>query len=591
MNEIEEIKEKIDIVDFISGYLTLRKTGINYKAPCPFHQEKTPSFMVNPERKIFKCFGCGESGDIFSFLMKMEGLNFRESLEMLASRAGINLQMQKKSNIEYQKERNTKTRLFEINDWAKRVFHEILLNHKIAQKARDYLHERCINKDMIETFKIGYAPTKTILGAYLIKKGYRSDEIRQAGSPDKFRDRIIFPIVDLINNIVGFTGRSLDNNIQPKYYNTPETLIFHKSKVLYGLNLAKAEIKKQKKTILVEGQTDVVLSHQVGITNVVASSGTALTPDHLKIISRYSSRIDFCFDNDQAGFNACQKAMAMAYDLDLAPYVITIPTDYKDVGEIIEKKPKLWLEISKISQPAFEWLIEKKFTNLGKHSEISQRQEITKELISIFVHIADPVEQKHYKKILAQKLGVSERIIQETIDIFTNKQKNKNPENKRTEKPEESKLGVEEILIGLLFVYPNNIKQVINNLDFQDFIENSNMATIYKSLESCYTTIGDENNHKIYNNKNIEICLKKKISSDLYQEVSFLVIRTLERTKNYSKEEIQEEIFDCMVRIKNEKKETMKLGYAQAIAQAEAEGNREKLKKLIANFQKEISKK
>lgn len=589
-NEVDEIKERIDIVEFIRGYLELRKSGINYKALCPFHQEKTPSFMVNPERKMFRCFGCNEGGDIFTFLMKMEGLNFPESLEMLAARAGVTLSKQRKSPVEYQKEKDIKTRLFEINDWSAKVFHELLTNHKAGQMARDYLDGRCINKKTIEKWQIGYAPQRLILTAYLTKKHYNISDIKKAGSPDRFRQRIIFPIWDVMDNIVGFTGRALEKEQEPKYYNTPESPIFHKSKVLYGLNFAKAEIRNKKQAVLVEGQTDVVLSHQAGAENVVASSGTALTEDHLKILARYTPNIAFCFDNDEAGFTACKKAIIMAYDLELAPQIIEIPKEFKDVGEIIEKNANIWQKISKKTIPAFEWFIKKTFAKFPLNPAASERRQIAKELIGVLVHIVDPVEARHYKKTVAQKLGVGERIIEETMERFNSKLKNlKIKELKNNDI--KTKLSIEENLIGLIFSYQENIKKIISDLDYKE-IADKDLAEIYKKLQSCYTTDSCLDGKKTCDNKkNIVSCLVKGLPQKLREKTDFLVLQVQEQTKNFSDEEISEEILESTKRVKDQKKETRKSQYARMISDAEGSGNRTKLKELIGKFQKEISRK
>ena len=228
MDEVEEIKRRIDIVDFMSGYLTLKKAGANYRALCPFHSEKTPSLMISPEKQIFKCFGCNEGGDVLSFVMKMENLEFREALEMLAARAGVKLERYKKSP-QYQKEKDQKTRLYQINSWSARLFHEILLKHPTGKAALEYLKKRKLTAETIKTFMIGYAPSgrsptggtpNTILKAFLKKKGYTDTEIQQAGGLDRFFRRIIFPIRDVMGNVLGFTGRSTSDNQEPKYLNT-----------------------------------------------------------------------------------------------------------------------------------------------------------------------------------------------------------------------------------------------------------------------------------------------------------------------------------------------------------------------------------
>ena len=224
MDEVEEIKRRIDIVDLISSYLTLQKAGSNYKALCPFHQEKTPSMMISPEKQIFKCFGCSEGGDIFSFVMKMENLEFPEALKMLADRAGVKLE-RRKFTAEDKPDR--KSRLFQINNLIARAFHQILMTHPAGQPAREYLQKRGLANQTIKEFMIGYAPSSRAMHQWLKKKNFTDEEIQNAGSPDRFFRRIIFPIRDVMGNVLGFTGRVLDSKQEPKYLNTPETNIFH----------------------------------------------------------------------------------------------------------------------------------------------------------------------------------------------------------------------------------------------------------------------------------------------------------------------------------------------------------------------------
>lgn len=309
MDEVEEIKRRIDIVDLISSYLTVKKAGSNYKAICPFHQEKTPSFMVSAEKQIFKCFGCGEGGDIFTFIEKMENLEFPEALKMLADRAGVQL---KRKKFVPEEGKDRKTRLYKINDLAARVFNKILTTHPSGRVALEYLKKRGINEQTINEFTIGYASSSRSMREFLLKKGFRPTELSEAGSPDRFFKRIIFPIRNRMGNTIAFTGRVIDPKLEPKYLNTPDTIIFHKGEVLYNLDQARGAIKQKNAVIVVEGQMDVISSHQAGVKNIVASSGTALTADHLQILYRYTPNIIFAFDSDSAGLLTAKKAYQMA---------------------------------------------------------------------------------------------------------------------------------------------------------------------------------------------------------------------------------------------------------------------------------------
>jgi DNA primase len=581
MNDnVEQIKQKLDIVDFISQYLTLNKAGVNYKAPCPFHNEKTPSLMISAEKQIYKCFGCGESGDIFSFVMKMEGLNFPEALEILANRAGIIIDRHKSPEV-YQKEKDIKSRLYKINSLSAQVYNKILLTHESGENARKYLEKRKITTQIIKDFTLGYAPPIPILQDFLAKRGFKFNEIRDAGSPDRFKNRIIFPIADQMNNVVGFTGRVLDPNDQPKYLNTPETTIFHKGRVLYGLNLAKQHIKNAKSAVIVEGQMDVISSHIAGVQNAVASSGTALTIDHLEALSRYTNNIIFAFDQDLAGENAAKKSIQMAIKLGLNAKTIIIPKEFKDAGDVVEKNPDLWKQIIEKSINVLDWLLIKSFEKINGEISGQEKKEIAKEILPFLAIIPDKIEQQHYIKILAQKLSTREEIIVEAINRVERNHPAKNDAKSAKQ------LSPEENLIGLLFIYPELIKKTVLELDYKEFTD-ANLGEIYKMFQTCYT----KENCPINSDKKlcdsselIGNCLKTKFDDARAQSVNLLSLEVTNLYQDYPKEDLAGEIEKNILRIKNIKNESVKEKYSQAISQAEKDGNIDELKKLLKEFQ------
>src|SRR3989339_70222 len=336
MADTQLIKEKLDIVQTIQEYVPLKKAGIYYKAPCPFHREKTPSFMVNAEKQIWKCFGCSKGGDIFSFIQEMEGLDFPEALKLLADRAGVKIDSYR-SEID----KSQKNRILDINQKAASFFHHILTEMEGANGAREYLDKRGLTKETIEKWQIGFVPDQwDLLTKYFLKKGIGIDDLVVAGLVikkdvaragqgfyDRFRGRIMFPIWDVHGNVVGFTGRVLveTENSGGKYMNTPQTLVYDKSRVIYGLDKAKTEIKAQDQVVLVEGQMDVVACHQAGMKNVVASSGTALTLEQIKLLKRYSSNIAMAFDGDSAGVAAAKRGVNIALGEGLNVKTIRIP--------------------------------------------------------------------------------------------------------------------------------------------------------------------------------------------------------------------------------------------------------------------------
>jgi len=589
MTDLDEIKRRVDIVDLISQYVTLKKAGANYKAPCPFHKEKTPSFMVSPEKQIFKCFGCGEAGDVFGFVMKMEGLEFVEALNLLADRAGIVIS-KSISKEEYKKEKDTKSRLYKINLLSAQVFHKILMETKAGEEARKYLEKRGLKNKTINDFMLGYAPEKPILRDFLLKRGFGFDEIKAAGGPDRFYKRIMFPIMDVMGNVVGFTGRILDPKLEPKYLNTPESPIYHKSRIVYGLDRAKAEIKLNKECIIVEGQMDVVMSYQAGVENAVAVSGTALTPEHLYILGRYISNIVFAFDSDSAGREAQKKAIKMAIEAGQNAKIIVLPKDIKDPGEAAEKDPKLWQEISAKNIPALDWIFAEAFKSRDaadsdfKELTGAEKKEIAKEILPFIKIIPDEIEKNHYLKMLAKKLQVSERTIIEAL-AKTKTVKTKTADNNKSSRP----LTIEENLIGLLMIHPEFIKLVATDLDYQEFDDKEFSQPVYKALQSCYTK--DSCKQEFNLEKECGNILKSEHGENLENKIKFLVLEIEKNADGANKDEIKKEILDSASRIKNRKKENTKEEFARRIQNAEASGKREDVKKLLEELQREIGKK
>lgn len=576
MNEIEEIKRRLDIVDFISSYLTLKKAGANYRGLCPFHSEKTPSMMVSPEKQIFKCFGCGEGGDIFSFVRKMENLEFREALEMLAARAGVKLQ-KFRSSPEYQKDKDQKTRLYQINHWSAKLFQEILTHHPSGKGAVDYLKKRGLNDETIKSFMIGYAPSSNVLKSFLIKKGFSEQEIVLAGGADRFYRRIIFPIRDVMGNILGFTGRATADGQEPKYLNTPETIIFHKGRILYNLDQARGEIKLAKATVVVEGQMDVIASHQAGVKNVVATSGTALTEEHLKILYRYTPNIIFAFDSDTAGLATAKKAYEMAIQEGMNVKMVELG-EFKDPGEMAATDPALWQKRVVEAKSVIDWYFSLAFGEKSKiqnpNDELTsqEKKEIAKELLPIIKKIPDQIEQAHYVGLLSKRLGIGEQVI---FDVLI-KTKETKKENAPIKQPTRS-LSFEESLIGFLYKNPQKLDQLSREFEPGDFKEEF-VAQVYKAMLEWYNK-GEKTKIKNY--------LTEKIGLENCQKIELIVF---ELEKNYPAEEHEKILSDLISRVKQDQREELKNQFAQKIKQAEEKGDVAKLKDLIKEFQDAISK-
>ncbi len=424
---VQEIKERLDIVDFIRSYITLLPAGKNFKAICPFHKEKTPSFMVSPDRQTWHCFGaCGEGGDIFKFLMKYENLEFYEALKILAEKAGIEL---KKISPAEHKQFGI---LYDINQSAKDFFVRELAE-KTGSEALDYLESRGLKKETIEEFELGLCPQDfDKLTRYLIKSGYNIRDVERAGLNyktergsyvDRFRGRIIFPIYNHFGKVVGFSGRILPKFEKPelgKYVNSPETPIFNKSKLLYGFHKSKDAIRREKSVIMVEGQMDFLMVYQDGVQNVVASSGTALTADHLKTLQRLADKLVLFFDNDEAGFNAIERAIDLAGASDFDVKILTLK-DFKDPAEKVQKAPgKLSGSMDK-AKPAMEFYFDRylNLTTSGKKQatrEFSELKKAVRVVLAKIKNLASAVERSHWIKELSQKTKIEEKALTEEMD-------------------------------------------------------------------------------------------------------------------------------------------------------------------------------
>lgn len=421
MDPVEEIKSRLDIVDVVQEYLPLKPAGTgSFKGLCPFHHEKTPSFYANRPRQSWHCFGCDQGGDSISFVMRMEGLEFREALELLAQKTGIQLPA-----FDPQKSSERK-RLYEVNDLASRWFRAILLKDPRAETARTYVAKRGIDTLTGDLWRIGYAPEgwsnltdalkqKGVTEDEMIKTGLVGKSDRGPGVYDRFRDRIMFTITDVHGNIVGFTGRILTDGKEAKYVNTPETTIYRKSSILFGLDKAKGDIKRQDLAVIVEGNMDAISSHQFGVVNVVASSGTALTFDQLSLLKRFTRNLAIAFDADAAGNAATVRGLDLARGLDFGIRVITLPPDAgKDPDDAVRKDVALWTDAIKDAVPIVEWLYRNAFRGQDIHAPEGKKA-VAQTILPELRRITDAVERDAWVSRLANDLGVSPDALREAM--------------------------------------------------------------------------------------------------------------------------------------------------------------------------------
>lgn len=406
----EEIKSRLAVEDVVGQYVELKRAGRNLKGRSPWGVDKTPSFMVSPEKGIWHDFSANKGGDIFSFIMEVEGIDFKEAMEKLAAMAGVDLTKYRGGDPAVAKK---KTRAREALSLATKYYQACLIRSK---NVCEYVfYKRNLNRKTVEEFKIGYAPAegKALVGV-LKKRGFTEGELDAAGllnrfKSDMFRDRMMVPFIDTSGGVIGFTARILGSG-EPKYLNTPETLLFNKSRYIFGLYQAKEAIRRSGFVVIVEGNMDVISSHQAGVKEAVATSGTAMTDQHLKILSNLTTDIRLAYDGDEAGIKATERAIMMAGDLGID---LTVISDYhgaKDPDELIQKDPKLWQEAVKNRVPAVDWLLKKYEENLDLDSAPGKRKysDIALKLLS---YLKDEVERASYEEKIAKKLDVEVEVL------------------------------------------------------------------------------------------------------------------------------------------------------------------------------------
>ena len=454
MDEVSKVREKTNVVELVSEFVPLKKTGANFKGLCPFHSEKSPSFVVSAERQIWHCFGCGKGGDAFSFLMEYEHMDFPEALKILARRAGIELQDRRfDSGQSFKKER-----IYQINKAASDYYHYVLTKHTAGREALSYLTQnRKLNMEIISTFSIGFAPRGgEDLVSYLInKKNYKRQDLEDAGlitrirgrDIDFFRGRIIFPLTDNRENIVGFSARALDNSM-PKYLNTKETLVYHKGSLFFGLGRAIDEIKKKDKVIIVEGEFDVISSAMEGIKNVVAIKGTALTEDQVNLISRYTANVALCLDTDNAGFEAVKRSLGVLERKGITTTVIILPGG-KDADEAIKKDALGFKKAVAKDEPVYDFLLSSFLTMHDKENVLGKKK-IGDLLLPFISSISNEIIKEHTIKKMSVALDTTYESLTRQIEKMQkpNLIKEKKESVGKTKRPRKEVL--EEYLMSLI---------------------------------------------------------------------------------------------------------------------------------------------
>ena len=417
MDAKEEIRARLNIEDVIGEYVELKRAGRSYKGLSPFTGEKTPSFFVSPEKNIWHDFSSNKGGDVFAFVMEAEGMDFRQALEFLARKAGVDLSDYQSANAK--KRSAYKKRLLEANALAARYFQQSLLRN---QQAVDYVFKRRkLSRQVVQDFQIGYAPDSgTALVSALEKKGFTRQEINDAGllnryGKDLFRGRMTIPLMDASGQVIGFTGRIIgDVPNAPKYLNTPQTLLYDKGRHIFALSQAKEAIRKSGFVVMVEGNLDVVSSHQAGVVQVVATAGTSMTENHIKAVKRLTGDVRLCYDGDQAGVAATERAIELASREDVELTIISLPDGIKDPDELIKSSVQAWRDAVNRNEPAVEWVLRQHAQRCNLDTAAGQRA-FTTVALRIVRGLADPVEREYYIKRIANMSHTSEAAVRQKL--------------------------------------------------------------------------------------------------------------------------------------------------------------------------------
>ena len=591
-SQIEEIKNKLNVLDVVSSYVKLTKTGINYRGVCPFHSEKKPSFFVSPGRQMWHCFGCGAGSSIFDFIMKIEGVEFSDALRILANKAGVQL---KRENVQLRTERQ---KLFEICELACSFFEKQLEASSIGKEAKEYLLSRGISEESIKKWRLGYSPdTWNGLSDFLVGKNYKREEVVKAGlaiekeggrgdSYDRFRGRIMFPVFGINGEVLGFGGRVFKQGSDKevaKYINTPQTLLYDKSGILYGLNNAKLAVRKQNQCVVTEGYTDVIMCHQAGFENVVAASGTALTEKHLALLKRYSENLILAFDMDVAGDSATRRGITMAQE---QGFNIRIIESYgegakkSDPAEIILKDPKIWEEVLVKARSIMDYYFDSAFAKYDKQTP-EGKKEIGKIILPVIKKLQNTIEQSYWITKLSELLGIKEEALLDELGKIKQDApavlKESEPELPVEDAKSRKKL-LEEKIVALIAKNPNHIR-MIDETHYPLFSE-----MMVKFLQEIKKVVEER---APLQEAEIEKDLKMVFENGQFDaEFKNMIAALTLRPETEFTEDSQDEISLCLLHLKNIELKNRLQKISDDIKEAEKENNIEKVNRLIEEFNK-----
>ena len=558
MSTIDDIKQKLDLVELVSEYTSLQKSGRNFKALCPFHDEKTPSFFVFPEQQSWHCFGaCGIGGDIFSLIMKKEGLDFGQALRLLAEKAGIPLVAKHSRHEDIT--HSQKETLFQINETAAEYYHHLLLHTSTGEMAKNYVVQRGLSSQIINAFQLGFSKDSfEDLKQHLKSRGYEESQLIAAGliakredgsGYDRFRNRLMFPIRDIQSRVIGFGARALDESL-PKYLNSPQTLVFDKSSSLYAIERAKTAIHKHNLAIITEGYMDVLTAHHHGWENTVASMGTAITEKQLTVLKKLTKNLILALDADAAGEKATLRSVESINNvLSISPWfgleqienylqeevkVIILPQG-KDPDEVIKENPSSWAQLLTTAQPIVDFILNTITAEIDLESAESKSSAVDK-LLPLLSEMKDPLKQAHYVERLAHILKTDEHAVRDALKKFRaverRRRTNKNFQSSTIVVPTSSTSNPpEEYCLALLLQYPDLKSQDIKLLP--DYIErNENRELLIKWQQNTDIT-----------------SLRDSLDSILHEHLDGLLTKVLPPTLAESEIERQQTLNDCIIRL------------------------------------------
>ncbi len=566
MSVIDEVKQRADIVEVVSQYATLKKAGRTFTALCPFHSEKHPSFFVYPEQQSWHCFGaCNTGGDVFSFIMKKEGIDFGDALRLLAQKTGVTIP----SRFESEAGKDERERLYQVNQAAAQYFHNLLLNSPAGERAKEYFVSRGFSLKTITDFQLGFSLNSwDALKQYLIERGYTESELltvglaieaEAGGSHDRFRNRLMFPIHDIRGRIVGFGARVLDDSL-PKYLNSPQTPIFDKSSCLYGINLATAAIRQQNLVVIVEGYMDVITAHQNSFNNVVASMGTSVTEKQVGRLKRLTQNMALALDADAAGEEATLRAVGYENTLEAEVKVIILPRG-KDPDDVIKEDVKIWQNLLEEALPIVDYTFNMVTSELDLNTAKGKSLAVEK-IGPIVDGIKDTVRRVHYLQKLARLADISQRSLEAALSRIKpsrGKRQAKEPSQERVTQALHPLLSspIEEYCLALLLQHPE-LKAQSQGLSPEYFAnsENREIFTVWQQAKDLSS-------------------LKDGLDSAIWEHLDSLITRSLPANQ------IEQKYANCALRLREKFLRSLEAKRAEVLAlEAETGGSAAELAKL-----------